>query len=209
MLYAVHLDQPPIIDGDLSDWTIQGNMATKVTHQTAGWPGQEDLAFKYSIGWDETYLYISCDVTDAYFVQEATGNQIFKGDGIEILFDANFDADFDLAALTGDDFQIGLTAGNGSPGVSMQNYLWYPQYRAGIQADILLAGAPTEKGYTIEAAIPWTLFGVTPHPEDAFGFVLSLHNNDQRGQQLQSIISTAPIRILADPTTWGSLILSK
>jgi hypothetical protein len=209
MLYAAFLEEAPVIDGNLAEWSLAGHKATKVSYQIAGWPGQETLAFHYRIGWDEDYLYLACDVTDAHFSQEATGDQIFKGDGVELLLDANFDADFDVNALTADDFQIGFTAGNGSPGIAMQNYLWYPGYKSGVQADILLAGNPTDTGYTIEAAIPWSTFGVTPETDAVFGFVLSLHNNDQPGQQLQAIISTAPVRKLTDPTTWGSLILKK
>jgi hypothetical protein len=209
MLYAQYISSPPTIDGFLDDWQIPANAATKVTYQTTDWAGQENLSFRYTIGWDENYLYLAFDVTDAFFNQEASGNQIFKGDGMEILLDTDLDTDFDQAGLNNDDFQLGLSAGDGVPGLEMQNYLWYPQYKAGYQSEILTAGQPTDTGYTIETAIPWSVFNVSPYGGQGFGFVLSLHNNDLPGQQLQSIISTAPVRLLTDPTTWGSLILSK
>jgi hypothetical protein len=70
-------------------------------------------------------------------------------------------------------------------------------------------GAVTMKdGYRIEFAIPWSVFGITPVKGQVFGFAVSVSDNDNKSQDVQqTLISSAPDRVLTDPTTWGLLTL--
>lgn len=204
---AAYMPQAPVIDGNIGEWALTTYSAAKVVHTANNWQGQDGLQFFYQIGWDENYLYLALQANDVYYQQNATGAEIFKGDGIEILLDANLHEDFHAGSLTADDYQLGISAGNGNPGNQMEAYLWYPSHQSGAQASVLLAGVNTGGGYIIEAAIPWHLFGVSARDNLEVGFSLSINNNDANGKQLQSIVSNSPNRILIDPTTWGSLKL--
>jgi hypothetical protein len=63
-------------------------------------------------------------------------------------------------------------------------------------------------GYRIEFAIPWSVFGISPVKGQLLGFAVSVSDNDNKTQDLQqTMISSAPHRVLTDPTTWGLLIL--
>ena len=65
-------------------------------------------------------------------------------------------------------------------------------------------------GYRLEVDIPWSVFGITPTAGQELGFALSVSDNDQSGKSVQeTMISTAAKRVLDDPSTWGTLTLSK
>ena len=74
---------------------------------------------------------------------------------------------------------------------------------------IELAARQTVNGYILEAAIPWRVLGVQPQPERAYGFALSLSDNDTSGTSEQEcMVSTSPNRTKHhDPTLLGNLIL--
>ena len=73
---------------------------------------------------------------------------------------------------------------------------------------ITIAAVGGDELYRIEAAIPWSVFGVTPSVNSHFGFALSVSDNDDTGTNVQqSMASSASTRKLTDPTTWGELVL--
>jgi hypothetical protein len=160
------------------------------------------------VGWDKNYLYLGVRVIDATYVQNASGANLYKGDSVEILLDTNVSADYYLASLSSDDYQLGISPGSPTAGQNMAAYLWYPASAEGPRGNVLIAARPRDDGYVIEAAIPWGIFGVTPFNGQHFGFAFSVSDNDNPNQNVQqSMVSSSPIRILTDPTTWGDLVL--
>jgi hypothetical protein len=131
---------------------------------------------------------------------------MYKGDDIEIQLDAQLEADFAEDRLSADDYQIGLSAGNFA-GRPPEAYVWLPSERDGTM--IKVAARRTANGYVLEAAIPWWVLGVQPQPERAYGFALSLSDNDTPGTSVQGcMISTSPNRTAYNnPTLLGNLIL--
>jgi hypothetical protein len=92
----------------------------------------------------------------------------------------------------------------------MEGYLWYPTARAGSVTKIVLEAVLLDDGYRLEAAIPWSTFGVIPYVGQHFGFAFSISDDDQLGTTTQqSMVSTISTRKLTDPTTWGDLTLVK
>jgi hypothetical protein len=150
-------------------------------------------------------------VKDEVRAQTQRDALIFKGDSVELLLDTDLGVDFADAKLSGDDFQLGLSPGDLTTGdPPPQPYLWFPGERKGIPAGILLAAKPLGDGYTVEAAIPWSVFGITPAVDDRYGFALSISDNDNTAAaEQQSMISTVATRKLTDPTTWGTLVLGE
>jgi hypothetical protein len=161
----------------------------------------------YYWSWDASNLYLAVRVRDEAHVSVARGSRMYRGDIVEIQFDANLDADFTQKSLSLDDTQLGLSPGNfGS--LAPEAYRWYPKAYAGAATSVHVQAHSTSDGYTLEASIPWTLLGTTPSAGNRYGFALSLSDDDAPGSTLQqTLVSSVSTRKLLDPTTWGTLIL--
>jgi len=171
------------------------------------WTGAADLEGAYRVGWDNTNLYLAIKVTDDVFAQNQTGANLFKGDSIDILVDTNVSGDFFTQSLSADDYQIGISAGKGEVGKNMEATLWFPQSKAGGLSGVKMAAASMKDGYRIEAAIPWSVLGVTPANGQHFGFAVSISDNDKTNENVQESMVSSVGRVLTDPTTWGDLVL--
>lgn len=209
---AFSLTTAPIIDGNLSEWT--GTVAASSDNRVfsvAGWDGSEDLTAVWQLAWDNTNLYVAVSVTDDTHVQTASGNQIFRGDSVDMQFDTARDADFG-AGLSPDDFQITLSPGDfaGSGPMAFR----YRGTTSGAILDapgghsVAVAAQQTGTGYTLEAAIPWSDLNLEPSEGLTIGLALNANDNDTPGTAVQEVmLSHMPNRTLTDPTTWGTLTL--
>jgi hypothetical protein len=199
----------PTIDGTVSDWTDLANVAEVAVFRPENWTGTGDLNVRYALAWDDSNLYVAATVTDDAFVQTQRGETIFRGDSLELLFDADLSGDFRNTSLNSDDFQIGLSPGNFAE-VKSEAWLWFPRAIAGPPVNVLIAAQQTSLGYTLEAQIPWAVFGLRPEGGQRFGFALSASDNDAGGSaEQQSMVSSVTNRRLSDPTTWGTLELGR
>lgn len=205
LIEASWLASAPNIDGDLGDWSSLPYSADKIVYGATRWTGVSDCSAVFAVGWDTSYLYLAVRVTDDKYVQTASGDNLWKGDEVEIQFDADLAVDFYTASLSSDDHQIGLSAGNFG-GLAPQAYRWYPGSKAGTLSTASVAGKLIPAGYELEARIPWTALGVTPSEGARYGFALSVSDNDQAGAAVQqSMVSSVSTRKLLNPTTWGTL----
>ena len=208
---ATHMDPAPKIDGDWSEWkkVAREYPAQSVVFGKANWSGEDDLNGSYYVGWDAQYLYLAVKVRDDKYVQLASEENIYKGDSIELLLDTNVQGDYYAQKLNEDDFQIGIAVGN--PTIADANpeaYLWFPSGKKGILPNVKIGALDEGTVYRVEAAIPWTVFGITPKSGMHLGFTISVNDNDKAGALLQqSMVSSSPGRELADPTTWGDMVL--
>jgi hypothetical protein len=206
---AAHLTTPPKIDADLSDWDVAQLPINTVVFGRSQWTGENDLSGTLMAGWDQNNLYLAGHVKDDIYVQNTHGNNLYLGDSLEVLFDANLPEDYYVISLSSDDYQLGFSPGSPNIGDNPESYLWYPRTRQGSLSDILSAYKATSDGYDFELAIPWNLFGVSPQNNIVYGFAFSISDNDLPGQNVQqSMVSTAPDRQLLNPTTWGDLSLN-
>jgi hypothetical protein len=207
---AAYLSIPPVLDGRLDEWPQPGFLIASPVYGIENWRGVDDLSGEGMFGWDEDYLYLALHVTDDVYIQNATGTHIYKGDSIEILFDADLAGDFHDNNLSDDDSHLGMMAGIPSVGFSPQAYQWLPSHLEGERAEITLVAMSTSTGYDLEAVIPWKVLGVTPLAWQHYGFAISISDNDKEGTVLQqSMISNTPDRRVNKPTTWGDLVLTK
>ncbi len=205
---AVFIDSPPAIDGDLDDWDLDAIRLVAVVFGANNHAGPEDLSGTFMVGWDETQLYIAAMVVDDTYVQNAVGEEIFKGDSLEVLLDKNLRTDFSSRVLSTDDYQLGISPG-AKIGDTPAAYLWYPEGNAGPRVLVDIAAAPTDDGYQVEIAIPWSVFGISPSEGDIFGFGFSISDNDEVGSiTQQTMVSNVSTRNLSLPTTWGNLLLA-
>lgn len=207
---AAYMANKPTLNGDWNDLPDTEYPAEIVVYGAANWKGRDDLAASFKIGWDATNLYLGVKVRDDIYVQNASGENLFKGDSIEILLDTNVAADYYVTRLSPDDFQLGISSGRPDVNGAREAYLWLPANIAGSRSQVKIVSLRSQsEGITrIEAAIPWSLFGVTPKAGMHFGFVLSASDNDLSGENVQqTMVSNVKTRILTDPTTWGDLTL--
>ena len=168
-----------------------------------------DLSASLMLGWDEDNLYVGIRVKDDVYVQESSGRRIFRGDSLELLFDADVAGDFYATKLNGDDYQLGISPGNPTAGNDPEAYLWYPAEYEGSRSKVKIGALPTDDGYRVEASIPWSVLGANPGRGKHYGFAFSVSDNDKPGQEeQQSMISNVPGRLLTFPTTWGDLTLA-
>jgi hypothetical protein len=205
---AASLSTPPRIDGTWDEWTTTQYPIKNVVYGRDNWSGSSDLQASYRVGWDSHYLYVAVKVFDDVYVQNATGANLYKGDSIEVLLSTNPNADSSTLGLTAVDYQIGISPGKPGIGQNMEAYLWYPQTKAGSLSNVAIGAVPMAGGYRIEVAIPWSVFGISPVKGQMLGFAVSVSDNDNKTQDVQqTLISSAPHRVLTDPTTWGLLTL--
>jgi hypothetical protein len=209
---AKYLSTPPTLDGDWGEWKSLTTEypANSVVFGKSNWTGEDDLSSSFHVGWDNDYLYIGVKVHDDKYVQNSTGENIFKGDEVEILFDTNLKGDFFVDRLSPDDFQIGMAPGRPDPSGETEAYLWFPTELTGKRSQIKIGSRLEDGVYRMEAAIPWSVLEMTPANGRHYGFALSVSDNDNPDKNVQqSMVSNVSGRMLTDPTTWGDLLLQK
>jgi hypothetical protein len=209
---AKYLNTPPTLDGDWGEWK---NLTTEypagfVVFGKNNWENDDDLEASFHVGWDNNYLYLAVKVRDDKYVQNATGENIFKGDSIEILLDSKLQDDYYYNKLSPDDFQLGINPGRPDPGGTKEAYLWFPNNIAGARSGVQIASRLEDGVYRVEVAIPWSVFEITPAAGRHYGFALSVSDNDNGDENLQqTMVSNVAVRHLTDPTSWGDLRLDK
>jgi hypothetical protein len=208
---APFLSTAPTIDGDWSEWkTVAREYPAQYSaYGKANRKDEDDLNASYYVGWDADYLYIAVKVRDDLYVQQAEGANIYKGDSIELLLDTNRAGDLGSHTLSADDYQVGISPGRPTIGDgNIEIYRWFPASKAGSVSGASIAAVDEGDVYRVEAAIPWSAFGVSPARGMRMGFALSVSDNDKTGEQIQeSMVSSVPNRHLTDPDTWGILVL--
>ncbi len=207
---APFASSPITIDGDWSEWPKRYNYVFHyVVYGAAEYGGKDDLEGFFRVAWDKTYFYFGARVHDDRYIQPVTGASLYKGDSLEVLLDTQLGADYYTTYLSADDHQYGFSAGD-PIGTNPEVYRWYPAGLAGWPNGAKIAARDLGGGfYLVEAAIPWSVIGVTPYTGLIMGFCASLSDNDKANRQAvqQSMLSNCPNRTLTNPTTWGSLVL--
>lgn len=209
---AVRLAETPIIDASLADWAaVPAWSSTHIVYQAAGWDGSDDLQATWRLAWDEGNLYIGVEVIDDIHVQTQSGNQIYRGDSVDMQVDTNRDGDFG-PGLSPDDFQFTFSPGDfaalppsafRSQGTTDGQILDAPGGN-----HVTLAAQGTAVGYNIEAAIPWSDLNLAPFEGMVVGLALNANDNDTPGTAVQEVMkSHVATRTLTDPTGWGTLTL--
>jgi LCP family protein required for cell wall assembly len=206
---AAVLTPPPKIDGDLSEWTFLPYPAAEPIEGQSNWDGPSDLAATWNTAWDAENLYLAVDVNDSTFVQISRGASLDQGDSVEIWLDAQLAEDGGTHNLSQDDFRLGLSPGNlTNPVGGPEAYLWLPHDQARQIAEAKIGAKLSSSGYTLEAAIPWQIFGVTPSAGQNYGLALALNDDDTPGNAgRQTRVTNRKGQKLEDPTTWSIVVL--
>jgi len=199
------------VDGDDADWNDQESVefvANTAVFGADNWSGVDDASARFKICWTSEALFALAIVSDDVHVQTQTGATQWRGDEIELVFDAELREDFYSDRWDGDDFQFGLSPGDFdslSPGA-----VQYEPVQRTVESLSVGALRPIEVGggYTLEARVPWVLLGVSPAVDAKYGFCLAVSDNDQVGEASQdSLVSHCSDLTVFNPTTWVTLTL--
>lgn len=207
---ALRAANPPTIDGNLAEYGDAPAVPSAFrVYSAAGWDGSSDLSATWRLLWDERYLYVAATVVDDLHVQTQTGNQIWRGDGLEMQIDTA--PATNASQVNPETYQVILSPGNfGSMGESAFRFQGSENGRM-VDApgnQISVQAQQTAEGYTLEAAIPWSDLDVNPAEGTELGIALNANDNDQPGQAIQEVMmSHVSTRTLTNPRTWGTLIL--
>ncbi len=206
---AAVLQPPPKIDGDLAEWADLPYPLAEPIAGAAEWEGPPDLAGTYNIAWDADNLYIAMEVSDSAFIQLANGRDMDHGDSLELWFDTRLTPSGANRELGSDHFRLGISPGNllsavGGP----EAYLWLGEREPRSAPEVAVAARLVPGGYSLEAAIPWKLFHLSAEAGQTYGLALALNDDDTPGSAEQQTQATnRKAQELADPSTWGSLLL--
>jgi len=159
-------DPPPAIDGRLDEWENVLNAyviqsPSQVAHGGKAWKSPQDLSAKVWLAWRGEYLYLAADVTDDCHVQKGRGFDMWRGDHVELYLDATPDVDPQRKAWGSGQIHLGLSPGNlqhtgdALTDIAPEAVVFTPE--GGAAEGVLVAAQKTEKGYSLEAAVPWTL----------------------------------------------------
>ena len=146
----------PTIDGTAGEgeWKLV-NLATKVA------AGTTDNAASFDLLWDATYLYVAIAVRDANLVNDSEA--VFRDDAVEVFIDV------DNNGGPYDPIDLQLIRGYDDPELFVSR---------SFDGEILHASSPTDTGYTVELAIPWSGLGITPESGFTLGFDVAVDDDD-------------------------------
>ncbi|MCC6579973.1 MAG: hypothetical protein IT440_05980 [Phycisphaeraceae bacterium] len=149
---AVRVDQPPTVDGNLSEWSEDApfvcdreDQLWKFANPDKPWRGPDDFSGRLWMRWDKDHLYLAARVRDAAFTPAQKLQDLWGSDAIEMAFDMTA-SQSRSASVT----QIALgTTSDGKAHV----YRYNPS--AGEWTDARIALVRDGNQTVIEAAIPW------------------------------------------------------
>lgn len=147
---ALRTTTPPVIDGDLGEWTaaqlLLVNTTDNILRGAAGWGGPDQDAFFGYVMWDNQNLYVATQVLSPAHRQTEIGPSVWKGDALWIYLDTRRDRST---------IDAKLTLAQTPEGPQVWNWK-VNSYLPGAQ----LAWKQGEGFYIYEAALPWKSLGL-------------------------------------------------
>lgn len=189
---------PMVVDGQLSGWPGRPPERIGADRLAIGLESNGTEA-SFKICWDEKNLYLLADVTDLTpMMNTRQGGDLWSGDVLEVFIGSE---KLDQGGpLLFTDRQILLGAG-----ADNQSFVVNQNQQPGIET--MVVAHVDGKGYTLEAAIPWTALGVTPEVDQSFLFDLAVGNSADGRERGCQLIWNGKERNSSDRSAWGRLTL--
>ena len=223
---AVLVDSPAVrafslstveIDGDFGEWAAVPEYWVTTnqifTSSATSWDGTDDIESEWQLAWDDTDLYVAVTVTDDRHGQPNSGNQIWRGDAVDLNISTQLPASQSPGA---DDFQLVLSPGDfAGTQASAVVFSGNGNFFANDNLDhgIRVAAESLPTGYRLEAAIPWAELGLSGPPSADIGILLSVFDNDGEvegnGLSAQTVIKAHTSAGFQRPQEWGRLSLDR
>lgn len=151
----------PVVDGllDESAWHVSNGLRVQ--------SGNGDFKnSRFGLLWDYQYLYIGVEVEDDTRVQDGAGYW-FEQDNINLFFDPSLHRS---APFKTGDMQLGFV---NKPGTDLPEFHFgaaLNNHQGLKSGDILRATRQTDKGWSLEVAVPWSMLQTDPVATRNLGF---------------------------------------
>ncbi|MCK6487839.1 MAG: hypothetical protein L6R48_05765 [Planctomycetes bacterium] len=219
-LPARRLARAPAIDGSFDDWQgiapVELAGADRVVRSPKYHAGADDQRVALRCAWDERALYLAVAVRDDAFLQPETGAMVWKGDCLQLAFNAdqgrvfarsgNGVADAAQRARQSE-LALALTAQGPQAWRHVSTVPERMPTGAITAADLPLGAVWKDGVLRYEAAIPWHQLGLDAAPPagEAIGFALSANDLDEPGQSDPSALGLFDLK---NPAGFGILTLT-
>jgi hypothetical protein len=189
---------PMAIDGRLDGWPGRPPERLGADRLALGREsGGTEAAFK--LCWDEKALYLLVNVTDPTPMKNAhSGADLWNADAVELFIGG--EKPEQGGALLFTDRQILLGAGKDNQ-THVVNAARQPVIETSVTPSV------DGKGYTLEAAIPWSALDVAPKEGQTLLFDLALGNSADGKQRTSQLVWNGGPRNSSDRGGWGRLTL--
>jgi hypothetical protein len=175
------------VDGVLTEsgWAINNNISKTIV-------GTPNNTSKFGVLWDNSYLYVGFQITDANLVKDSPSN--WDDDGVEIYIDANHNK-----GTTYDSFDREFVRGWND------TVLWEKNNNT---TGVLHAWSNISGGYSVEIAIPWSNLGITPSADMTIGFDAGNDDDDNTGARDSQLMWMGTNMNWSDTSAFGDLYIS-
>lgn len=197
------------IDGKLDEWKNQPwlELGARQHLQAAEavyepddipWEGPKDLSAEVALAWDAKDLYLAVDAVDDRF--PVSGEYYWKGDSIQFAVDTGHEKS---PEPDDNDYEVGVgLAQNGT-----RAFIDFKPAGSNLQPKhIKSAVKKTEKGYSVEVAVPWKNLGISDiskRPTIGYSFLI----NDNDGEGRKWLEWGSGIGMTKDPSKYAALHL--
>ncbi|HUU28753.1 MAG TPA: sugar-binding protein [archaeon] len=193
------------IDGRIEEWSTADTL--RLDDSTA--VADPDQVTIYTL-WDENYLYVAYEVKDRYLVchqTERDHRDLYKDDMIEVLLDPRQDAGekwleddivYHINVLGQVKDDRGTPEGKSDAG-------WQSEAHFATRCNgTLNDSTDTDRGFSVELAIPWSEIGKTPAPGVTLGIDFAAGDAEGADEHLWDWCGAHPFR---QPSAYGALVL--
>jgi uncharacterized repeat protein (TIGR02543 family) len=186
---------PPEVDGHVDEQAWNAVMGTVVDRSIHNQEivDDSDNRIRFGLLWDDNYLYVGAAVDDAHVFAADP----YRNDSLEVYVDMRNDKEKGPNLGYGDDDSQFLV----SPGADAVTS-W--RKHDGVIAKSVI----TDTGYTVEMAIPWNTFGITPAEQIKIGFDIGLNDDDTGGGRTGVLMWSGTMDNWQDPANFGEAVLS-
>jgi len=159
------------IDGKAGDWGTKGTVIQSMTGVQRKMRATENFDPSFRLGWNDEGLLLLVKVSDNAIKEAAKAEQLWMGDGIELLLSPvrNRREFYQMAVGTGADPE--------HPGT--RTFFWDRRKEtAGEELTSKAAGHKTDSGYLVEVLMPWKNVKLTPAPGVELGLQAFVNDID-------------------------------
>lgn len=162
------------------------------------------LEASFKLCWDDQNLYLLAHVADATPMRnDQKGDMLWSGDGIELF--VGHEQVGEPGPLLFTDRQILLSAGR-----SNDRCQWH-FVRASAQPECAMTVVPDVdgKGYTLEAALPFSSLGFTPKEGQEIMFDLAVDDSSDGKSRVRQLVWNGTARNSGDRSAWARAVFAK